>query len=85
MAVEFLFQLQAEGRRVITLLKANQYVDELSKTIATQDRSEQNFKRFMTYLNAVAARQNVGKAGLVATKGAAKGAPRKKGKSVAVK
>lgn len=51
-------------------LVANQYVDELSKVIASEDRSEQNFKRFMTYLNAVAARQNIGKAGLVAAKGA---------------
>lgn len=60
-------------------LAANQYVDALSKEIATQDRSEQNFKRFVTYLSAVAARQSVGKAGLVA----AKTPVRKRAKSVA--
>jgi hypothetical protein len=32
MAAEFLFQLSASGRRVVTLLKANQYVDERSFT-----------------------------------------------------
>jgi hypothetical protein len=32
MAAEFLFQLSASGRRVVTLLKANQYVDEGSFT-----------------------------------------------------
>src|SRR5437762_7981502 len=32
MAAEFLFQLHTEGRRVVTLLKANQYEDEGSFT-----------------------------------------------------
>jgi hypothetical protein len=32
MAAEFLFQLQAEGRRVVTLLRSNQYADEGSFT-----------------------------------------------------
>ena len=39
-------------------LAVNRYVDRLSKEIQTQDRSEQNFTRFVTYLNAVTARQN---------------------------
>jgi hypothetical protein len=39
-------------------LVANHYVDDLSKEIASQDRSEQNFKRFKTYLNTVAAPTN---------------------------
>jgi hypothetical protein len=33
-------------------------VEELSKVIASQDRSEENFKRFVTYLKAVAARES---------------------------
>jgi hypothetical protein len=37
-------------------LAANHYVDELSPEIQTVDRSEQLFRRFVTYLNAVAAR-----------------------------
>jgi hypothetical protein len=40
-------------------LVANQHVDAMSKEILSQDRSEQNFKRFVTYLNAVTARGNV--------------------------
>jgi len=32
MAAEFLFQLHAEGRRVVTLLRSNQYKDEGSFT-----------------------------------------------------
>jgi hypothetical protein len=61
-------------------LVANQFVNDLSKEIASQDRSEQNFKRFMTYLNAVAARESVGKGVVVA-----KARTRKKGRAVAVK
>lgn len=51
-------------------LAAGQSVDRLSEEIASVDRSEVNFKRFMTYLNTVAARQSVGKAHLVAAKSA---------------
>ena len=60
-------------------LVANHYVDDLSKEIASQDRSEQNFKRFMTYLNAVSARQNVKKPRVLV----AKARVPKKAKSVA--
>jgi hypothetical protein len=42
-------------------LAANRYVDQLSKEIQPQDRSERNFRRFVTYLNAVTARQNSSK------------------------
>lgn len=49
-------------------LVANQYVNQLSEEIASVDRSEVNFKRFVTYLNAVAARQGVVKKSLVAAK-----------------
>jgi len=38
-------------------LAANQYVDELSPVIQSVDRSEQLFRRFVKYLNAVAARE----------------------------
>jgi hypothetical protein len=38
-------------------LAVNRYVDQLSRDIQPQDRSEQNFKRFVTYLNRVTARQ----------------------------
>jgi len=41
-------------------LAANHYVDQLSRQIQPQDRSESNFKRFVAYLNAVAARQGGG-------------------------
>lgn len=41
-------------------LAANRYVDRLSKEIQSQDRSERNFTRFVTYMNAVAARQGGG-------------------------
>lgn len=51
-------------------LVANTYVDDMSKQILSQDHSEQNFKRFVTYLNAVTARGNVTLA--------AKPAPKKK-------
>jgi hypothetical protein len=40
------------------LLVANSAVDDLSKEIAPVDRSEHLFRRFVTYLNAVAAREN---------------------------
>lgn len=40
------------------LLVANSAVDDLSKEIAPVDRSERLFRRFVTYLNAVAAREN---------------------------
>ncbi len=60
-------------------LVANHHVDDLSKEIASQDRSEQNFKRFMSYLNTVAARQNVKKPRAVVVKARVA----KKGKSVA--
>lgn len=43
-------------------LAANHYVDQLSREIQPEDRSEQNFRRFVTYLKAVTARQNVGAA-----------------------
>ena len=39
-------------------LAVNKYVDQLSKTIQPQDTSERNFTRFVTYVNAVAARQS---------------------------
>jgi hypothetical protein len=39
-------------------LAVNRYVDQLSKTIQPQDTSERNFTRFITYVNAVAARQS---------------------------
>jgi hypothetical protein len=38
-------------------LAVNRYVDRLSRDIQPQDRSEKNFSRFVTYLNAVAVRQ----------------------------
>jgi hypothetical protein len=57
-------------------LAVNRYVDRLSKEIQTQDRSEQNFTRFVTYLNAVTARQNGGvKAPVTAHKKPVKRAP----------
>jgi hypothetical protein len=60
-------------------LAVNRYVDRLSKEIQTQDRSEQNFTRFVTYLNAVTARQNGGvKAPVTAHKKPAKRAPASK-------
>ena len=40
-------------------LSTNTYVDDLSPVIASVDRSEELFRRFVTYLNAVAARQRV--------------------------
>jgi hypothetical protein len=40
------------------LLVANTAVDDLSKEIAPVDQSERLFRRFVTYLNAVAAREN---------------------------
>ena len=43
-------------------LAANAYVDRLSREIAPEDRSELLFRKFLTYLNAVTARQNVGAA-----------------------
>jgi hypothetical protein len=49
-------------------LAAGQSVDRLSEEIASEDRSEVNFKRFVTYLDAVAARQNVRKKSTVAAK-----------------
>ena len=39
-------------------LAANKYVDQLSREIQPQDRSERNFTRFVTFVNAVAARQS---------------------------
>ncbi|HEV2719520.1 MAG TPA: hypothetical protein VG323_05845 [Thermoanaerobaculia bacterium] len=42
-------------------LAANRYVDQLSRQIQPQDTSERNFHRFVTYVNAVAARQGGGK------------------------
>ena len=60
-------------------LAVNRYVDRLSKEIQPQDRSEQNFTRFVTYLNAVTARQNGGvKAPVTAHKKPAKRAPASK-------
>lgn len=51
-------------------LAVNRYVDRLSRDIQPQDRSEKNFSRFVTYVNAVAARQYPGaaKPGLTAHK-----------------
>lgn len=40
-------------------LISNSYVDELSPEIQSVDRSEELFRRFVTYLNAVAARQAI--------------------------
>jgi len=40
-------------------LAANSYVDRLSREIAPEDRSELLFKKFLTYLNAVTARQTI--------------------------
>ena len=53
-------------------LAANRSVDQLSKEIQPQDRSERNFTRFVTYVNAVAARQSGGAAAKTATKKPAK-------------
>src|SRR6185436_17025665 len=39
-------------------LAVNRYVDQLSKEMQPQDRSERNFTRFVRYLNAITARQN---------------------------
>lgn len=41
-------------------LVANTSVDEMSKDILTQDRSEENFKKFVTYLTAVGTRDGRG-------------------------
>lgn len=41
-------------------LVVNHYVDRLSRDMQPQDRSEKNFARFVTYVNAVAARQYPG-------------------------
>jgi hypothetical protein len=40
------------------LLVANTSLDDLSKEIAPVDQSERLFRRFVSYLNAVAAREN---------------------------
>jgi len=40
-------------------LAANTYVDRLSRQMTSEDRSELLFKKFLTYLNAVTARQTV--------------------------
>jgi hypothetical protein len=59
-------------------LAANHYVDQLSRQIQPQDRSEQNFKRFVTYLNAVAARQSGGTKSAVTAHKKSKRAPASK-------
>lgn len=41
-------------------LATNSFVDDLSRDIATVDRSEELFRRFVTFLNAVGARQAIG-------------------------
>jgi hypothetical protein len=52
-------------------LAANSYVEQLSRDMTPQDNSERNFRSFLRYLNAVAARES-GKTGLVAAKAPAK-------------
>jgi len=53
-------------------LTANAYVDRLSRDIPPEDRSEANFKRFVTYLNAVTGRQNAAAAKIAQKKKPAK-------------
>jgi hypothetical protein len=57
-------------------LAANQYIDKLSRDMQPQDRSEQNFRRFVTYLNAVTARQTVVTAHKKPARGKTKSAPK---------
>jgi hypothetical protein len=53
-------------------LAANQYVDKFSKEILPQDNSERNFRRFVAYLNRVAAGPGARKKGVGGRKLAAK-------------
>jgi hypothetical protein len=57
-------------------LAVNRYVDQLSREIQSQDRSERNFGRFVAYVNAVGARQYPGlKPAVTAHKKPAKSKP----------
>lgn len=53
-------------------LAENEYVDEMSKVIQEQQKSEQLFKRFLTYLNAVSTRESMSRSKLAAKKPAPK-------------
>lgn len=55
-------------------LVSNTFVDDLSREIASVDRSEELFKRFVTYLNAVAARETVTRSRIAHRAGSAKSA-----------
>ncbi len=55
-------------------LVANTPVEEMSKVILTQDRSEANFKKFVSYMKTVALRDSRGAAPAVKTATRKKGA-----------
>lgn len=57
------------------LLTSNSYVDDLSREVQPVDRSEELFRRFVTYVNAVAARQSVQGRRVVRRANPAKAAP----------